>query len=346
VKNTSGYSLVCSDNSLVENNFFENNSGVYFGYTTENNIVRNNTLIRDGFFVDRNLIQFSNNTVNGKPIIYSYKPSDQVFDQPAGQIIVVLGHHCIIRNLNLSDTAYGLVLSGYGCTVENITAQNDNAYGLSVWGSDNIIKNCKVSQSGNGMDIRCNGQHMTNCTVTQVRGVGIYAWCEDFSIGYCNVTDAGQVGFYAEGENFIIDHCSIKDSAQSGIYVDIAYNMSIKHCRIENAGQYGILFNGSGNQMSFNSIKNTSLGVYWNGFCSVEHNDFIGNKQSAKFHLEYGHLFKTQWVDNYWEHPQSKPKIISGKADILLFHFWYLERVLTIRFFGIDFAPAQNPHFS
>jgi parallel beta-helix repeat protein len=329
VKNTSGFSLITGENNIfIENNIFVNNGGVYPSRFDDNQTVRNNTLIKDGFFVGHNLIQFSNNTVNGKPVIYSYKASNLTYDQPAGQILVVRGSNITVRNQNLSETTYGLILSmAYKCTVENVIACRDNAYGLYIDGSDNTITNCTVTHSGNGIYIYGDRIYVTNCTITQVQGAGVeISGNSDYNyVGYCNVKNAEQ-GIYAYGCN-------------DGV---------IEHCTIENATQNGTFITGSRNQVSYTSLKNNRLGVYWEGLCYVKHNDFIGNNQSAKFHMGVGCRPHTQWLDNYWEHPQSKPKIILGKRDFILLDLQIIPITvgLTIPFLGIDFSPAQSPHSS
>ena len=80
---------------------------LYFG---GQNIISNNDFSNAGLLIHgtyENVVE--NNTVNGKPLVYFEKASDQTVED-AGQVILVNCSNIILKNLNLSHTSYPIQL--------------------------------------------------------------------------------------------------------------------------------------------------------------------------------------------------------------------------------------------
>ena len=110
-------------------------------YYANNNIIENNTFHLNGMFVSMfgYYNKVTNNTVNGKPLVYLDNVNDYVVED-AGQVIAVNSNNITIENLNLSYATVGVEFwNTDNSKIINNTASN-NRYGIYLkYSSNNII---------------------------------------------------------------------------------------------------------------------------------------------------------------------------------------------------------------
>jgi len=134
--NSYGIFLVGSDNNTVQMNTLSDNGGGVSISSSNNNIISDNSLFNNSFFVSgsyHNMV--SNNTVNGKPLVYLEDESDKVIDYETGQIILINCSKITVENQKIADTDVGIELWN---TDNSIIRNNDclnKVYGIYLYGS-------------------------------------------------------------------------------------------------------------------------------------------------------------------------------------------------------------------
>lgn len=131
-------------NVVINNNVSDNHDGLYlaqsYNGTFINNSLTNNTYnlavrgsgLYDDYLYDYNQSIDTSNTVNGKPIYYLFKHSDDVIDSAtnAGCVYVINSTNITVRDLNLKNNYYGILFENVrNSKAVNLTL-NDNYKGI------------------------------------------------------------------------------------------------------------------------------------------------------------------------------------------------------------------------
>ena len=99
-----------SNNNIIYDNIIKDNvHGVWLAGASSGNNVTGNTFINDGMTVNdgwNNVV--TNNSVNGKPLVYLEHISDYVVEEEAGQVLLLSCNNITVRNLNLTNTSVGV----------------------------------------------------------------------------------------------------------------------------------------------------------------------------------------------------------------------------------------------
>lgn len=298
-----GICIVLSNDNTIAGNIIDSNTEYGIVLYEGSNIISDNSFLNDGLFIssiDHNIV--TNNSVNGKPLVYLENESDIVIDGNAGQVILVSCSNILVKNQNISNTDNGItLLDCNGCFVQNNILDSNNGCGIFLFllcNGNNISDNSLLSNKGDGICIRSSYNKK--------------------SIGntiYRNVIDSNnQYGIYLDGssdDTTILANTILSNNAQ-GIYVRVSVNNFISENHIEdNVG--GILLVGS--------VDNV-----------ISYNNFINNKINAfftdAFSLDPPFLFgKSKWLGNYWDRPRFLPKPIFGIMAM-------------IPWFNVDWRPA------
>ena len=103
--NMFGIYLFSCCNNLISENIIQNS--VYFGLGLSdslNNTISDNSFVNDGLYVYKSYKNnVSNNTVNGKPLVYFENGMDIYIDE-AGQVILIGCENITIMNQKINDT--------------------------------------------------------------------------------------------------------------------------------------------------------------------------------------------------------------------------------------------------
>ena len=273
------------------------------------NTISKNTLIHNGFYFSASDNNVFDNTVNGKPLIYMEKESNQIISESAGQVIL---QHCdkiTIQNQEISSIYVGILL------------RNTN---------NSIISNCTLTKNDEAsIYLRdSNNNVISNSTLSSNYWLGVWVWFSSNNIFYNNTIKYNKVyGIWLHGssDNTIIENNYIRGNAQGGIclseynrpyYDDIHPNDNIISGNIikSNIGD-GVLLDSSRNSIIGNNIsKNRASGIYLFSNQNIISGNTISDNNHDGISLVTGANYNTisgnNITDNDW----------SGVASIYSFY--------------------------
>ena len=98
-------------NRVVQNTIKSNDEyGIKISRSNKN-IIKENSFINDGVWLRESYLNnFSNNLVNGKPLIYLENVSDVIINNSSGQLILVNCDNITVKYQNYSNTCIGIIL--------------------------------------------------------------------------------------------------------------------------------------------------------------------------------------------------------------------------------------------
>ena len=133
----------------------------------------------------------SNNTVNGKPLVFLYNVSDRLIDYDAGQVIISRCDNITIENQNFSNLEYHLQMhDSMNCKIiDNIISNAKRYRSIEISNSDNIVvmNNKIISTQIEFSD--CNNISISKNTITKsLEGIN-FGFCNNITISYNNLID-------------------------------------------------------------------------------------------------------------------------------------------------------------
>ena len=242
-----GISLDDSNNNNILNNNINSNNHVGMSLDDSNsNNLSGNSFFNCGLLVDdpyQNTV--TNNTVNGKPLVYLEEESDIVVDD-AGQVILINCDNITVQDQKLSNTAVGIELwDTDNCLIMGNNISN-NHYGMHLHSSSNNTISGNNINSNNGDGI-CFG-HSSNNNV----------------ISGNNILSNKDVGVYlGSSSNNTITGNNILSNKDVGVYLGSSSNNNISGNNISSNNWGGIWHrSSSNNNISGNNISNNYFGIY------------------------------------------------------------------------------------
>lgn len=134
-----GIHLSGSPNSKIIGNKVSNcnSHGIYVSMS-DYSVVKNNSLVNDGFFLPSSYnIDFVDNTVNDRPVVYLESTSDKEISEEAGQIILNSCSDITVKDQYINNTDYGIILwKSNKCSINN-NILNSNEIGIYLYKSRN-----------------------------------------------------------------------------------------------------------------------------------------------------------------------------------------------------------------
>ncbi|HUT00343.1 MAG TPA: NosD domain-containing protein [Candidatus Thermoplasmatota archaeon] len=298
----------CNNNTISKNILVDCLYGLIFQQSRDN-IISDNSFLNSGLFVFEDALYntVSNNTVNGKSLLYLEFKSNQVIDEDAGQIIVVHCNNISVKNQDISNTTVGvqlLISDNCSITENTLTA---NLYGLFIQSSfNNVISENNISEN-------------------KYHGITFIS-CYDSIISRNILKGNNQLYFL-----FDVLFVFFGYNSSAGIFIVDSFRNTIMENSIYSNNYNGISLILSGrNIISNNSLRlnnHTGLLLFGSLFNRIYNNTFLDNKNDAFFNM----CFCNRWKGNYWNEARRLPKLIHGK---LLFRSWI----------NIDWHPAQEPY--
>ncbi len=283
--NTNGISITGNYNN-ISNNLIENNlrSGIQYqvGFSDFNKICNNvfigNNLNLFGYSNVEYYNLISNNSVNGKPLIYLENESNLMIDYETGQIILMGCNNITISYQEIRNT--------------------DNA--VTLWQSDD----CKIIN--NKFDL--NKKYSTSINIQG---------CNNISIISNEITDS-EYGINYDSSNYInTSENIIKDNIRGLFYTDSHYNMVSKNNILNNSvglifSSYAIYPNCKNNNVVYNNFRQNYIGlaVFYGVEIKINYNNFYKNLMSLTFWVPRTNNFNY----NYWDHPRILPKLLIGST--------------------------------
>jgi parallel beta-helix repeat protein len=280
ISNNSNIGIMPSETTIIVKNFIRDNKrfGIYFSL---NNItIIGNEFINDGLNIfgqtgDRNDIFISNNSVNGKPLVFLHEEFNLTVDYDAGQIIIIECENISISNLNLTNSEYGIILiDSNNCIISNNTIHFDKFSGISLIGCTSLlISDNIVSNSDRGLFSSYCFNEIISKNVFNNNNYGIYLINTDYSSIFNNILQDNSIGFYI---------------ANFAPFQGICESNNVKYNNF-NSNEIGV------------KIENGEKNFFYN-------NNFIDNGVGLTFWNPYLNNFNY----NYWDKPRYLPKLLIG----------------------------------
>ena len=133
----------------------------------------------------------SNNTVNGKPLVFLYNVSDRLIDYDAGQVIIGRCDNITIANQNFSNLEYPLQIhDSMNCTIIDSMISNAKRYkSIEIFNSDNIVvMNNKIKSTQIEFSYCDNISFSKNTMTNSLEGIN-FGGCTNSTISYNNLID-------------------------------------------------------------------------------------------------------------------------------------------------------------
>lgn len=270
----------------------------------------------------------SNNTVNGKSLVYLYEKSDLNIDN-AGQIILVNCENITIKNQEISGTSTAIQLvETHHCTIgDNQILNSYNGIYLTSSENNQIINNTIESIKENGISFygHSNKNMITENTIKETRnGVSFSYKCNNNTISGNYISDSRRgisLGSYCHN-NIISENILNRNFYGIGISWFANHTTVVRNV-IGSNDWYGIYIRDSSNN-------------------SISQNNFYYNKKHAFFL----NALDNNWDGNYWSGKKFKflPKLIFGRMSINYegpFHDYCWPWIPWINF---DHQPARKPY--
>jgi len=127
-------------NNVDDNSFFYNGMGLHLDSGANNNFVTENHFTSDGVWVyDAWKNQFSNNMINGQPLIYLEETTNKVVNGSAGQVILVSCESITVTNQHISNCTVGmLIVDSKNCNIIQNSLDWNRVYNLFITHSEAI----------------------------------------------------------------------------------------------------------------------------------------------------------------------------------------------------------------
>lgn len=290
-------------NTILDNRITNNFHGIYFSESSDN-IIKNNSFYKAGLFFSDGTVKNNiviNNMMNDKPLIYLSNKSQQILDDPAGQIILVNCFNIKIQNQVIINTTVGIqIWDSNNCEFSNNTISS-NFYGFYIYGSDNKVNNNSIIE--NYYDgIRQYGDYNTiSNNLILKNSNGIYLYNSDKNTIVNNIIKNNH---YSIQLDFSCDYNIIKNNTLTDNNfgsLRITGNKNIISMNNVSSNKIGIYFSGMNNTISYNYISKNNLGIISQELTinnNIIFNNFLNNEEYA---IDIG---KNNWDNgkygNYW----------------------------------------------
>jgi len=295
-----------SNNNTISDSIISNNGiGVEIRSHSCNNNISGTSFFNTGLFVyDSYQNTITNNTVNGKNLVFLEGKSDMTIPE-AGQVILINCTNIIVKNQDLSNASFGIELwNSNDCSILNNVLNSNTEEGIIFhYSSRNKIEGNSVSFNKYGislLDGSC-GNTITNNMIMRN---------DDWGIILCTEVNRNIV------KNNIISY------SDHGIIVYGWHNI--------------ICWN--------NISYNIEQGIYFSDMCLLNMvilNNFIENEEHISFDYII-FLQKNRFVHNYYDdHRTRLPKKIYGYMMVFTDEY---PGIKWINWYAFDWFPAQEPY--
>jgi parallel beta-helix repeat protein len=353
--NAIGITIFGGDDNIITDNIISQTigSGIYLRYHGSNNSISRNTIystgwsgidltgnypviVADNTFFNCGLDVYyepaknivSNNTVNGKPLVYLYGKSDLNIGN-AGQIILVNCENITIKNQEISGTSTAIQLvETHHCTIDDNQILNSyNGIYLASSEDNQIINNTikAIKDEGIALYDHSNKNMITENTIRET-GRGVY--------------------FAYKCNNNIISRNDVSDNKYAGINLGSYCHNNIISGNFLYGNKYGIDICWFANHTTV--IRNAIGCNEWYGIHvkdSSNNNISQNNFHSNGKHAFFIDAFDNNWDGNYWSGGKFKflPKLIFGRMSIN-YEGPFDDDWPWIPWINFDYRPARKPY--
>jgi parallel beta-helix repeat protein len=282
--------IVVANNTVSENQ--ENGMEIMATYgTIENNEVRDNlrfglvlesstsyvsvfknTFLGNGAYVMFSYQKgnsFSDNTVNGRPLVYLYDVDDYVVSG-AGQVIAAYSDRLTAEDLNLSDASIGVEL--WDCDSSTLARLDCSGGEIGIfmvnYSDMNEVSECNMSGcyvNGLQMNTGCCGNTVTDCEMNDTTQTSIFLYwgCDGNVISGCYALRAGSDGarIQQSNDNSLVG-CTFGYDTFYCVYLISATGNRVEGCTGTNT-MYGFYLSSAvSSYLANNTIRDCSNGGF------------------------------------------------------------------------------------
>ena len=287
-------------NKIERNIISKCGDGIYGGIDifSSYNVISNNTFLKSGIIIHAFPNIISNNSVNGKPLIYIEDSKNiELNGTIAGQIILANCSKIKLTNLCINHTCIGLQLfaSSY-CYIFNNNF-SENGIGIKCEGNYNLIINNKIEKN-EWQGIVCDDSfnHIERNKIISNKFEGIYVAGNNV-VAWNNIS-YNSCGLRLCGDNNLVENNSVYYNELDGIYLEYSCSNIIRKNKFVN-NSFGITLemNCKNNIIVKNEFVNDGiLYIWWIGK-KMGHNEIYDNKVNGK-PLIYMEGEKNRCVEN------------------------------------------------
>jgi parallel beta-helix repeat protein len=353
-KNKDGILVSYANYNKILNNNFNSNKNFGLSVNTNHNTITDNIFSNDGLHNGASSNIITNNTVNGKPLIYLEKITNKTIEEQAGQIILVKCDNITIQNQEINNTYRAIqLLKTNNCIISNCILSDNNNLGIGLERSNNNIFSNNIINSNGwlGIDVYfSNYNTFTGNTFSKNRVAGLWlkgssdynsiennVFERNLNAGIClsennngeediipnNINISNNL-FRLNLEKGVTSSLSSRDviivnntfiNNNVGLNLYRSLNISIIKNNF-NKNIVGIIVtNSPPGIIKRNSIFRNYIGMR---ICSskilISQNNIIRNIIQATFILDRDEYPYAIWDGNYWNRPRIFPKPIIGRV--------------------------------
>jgi parallel beta-helix repeat protein len=343
------------NNTLVGNTVANNEGGVILD-SSGNNMILENNLTNNALFIigsgleDYLQVGVSNNSVNGRPLVYWQNITSGIVQSGTGQVILVnsdfvevtgqnllslQAFYCsnlfIHNNIIANNSREGIQLISSGNnTLTNNTVANNNRYGIGLEFSRNntLTNNTVANNSWDGIRLFSSGNNtLVGNTIANNSRDGIYLLSSG-SITLTNNTVTNNergIFLYSSGNNTLVGN-TVANNSWDGIRLFSSWNNILIGNTVATNGWVGIFLYSSGNNtLVGNTVANNNgFGL---GLDFSENNTLVGNTVANNdwvgiFIYRLSYNIGVRYNDFSGNNAGSFQAYDDGSSNIFAFNFW------------------------
>ena len=258
----------------IENNDISANGryGLILDSSTSYMTVSKNTFLKNGVYVIFSYQtgnDFTDNTVNGRPLVYLYEVDDYVVAD-AGQVVAAYSDRLTLKDLNLSEASIGVELWDCdGCDLERLDC-SDGDLGIFMvnYSDSNTISDCNLSGcyvSGLEMNTGCCGNIVTNCDANDTTQISIYLYwgCDGNTIsGFYGLRSGSDGARIQQSNGNRIVGCTFGYNTIYGIYLVSSTGTRVENCSSTNSMYGMVLSSAVTSYLANNTVRDCSNGGF------------------------------------------------------------------------------------
>ena len=327
--NRYGIYLYKSSNNTMANTVSSNNDDGIHLWDSSSNIIANNTFFLNGMLMFHSYNnKVTNNTVNGKPLVYLENVNDYVVED-AGQVIAINSNNITVENLNLSyasvgvefwntskskiinntasDNGGGISLShSSNNTIANNTVSSNNDNGITLWVfSNSTIANNTASDNGDGIRLsHSNSNIIKNNTVSSNSWDGIsLSHSNNNTMANNTVSSNSWSGIFLwYSSNNTIANNTVSSNNRGGIYPWYSSNNTIANNTVSSNNEDGIHLSHSSNNIIANNTVNSNndngITLWFFSNSTIANNTVSNNNDGMSFSYSSNNIIANNTVSS------------------------------------------------
>ena len=269
-------------NTFIGNNISNNDQGMVLSFVSNNTTIIDNYFLNDGLFVDdsyQNIV--TNNTVNGKHLVYLENKSDRTINKEAGQIILIDCNNITIQNQEFLDTDVGIELYNTGNCIISYNNISCNLYNILLYNSHNnyLFRNSidsGVSCDGIFLDDSPDNIIVENTILHNIHGINLDSSINNtIADNIISLNNQNGIWLHTSSNNNTITGNIISSNTLHGLFLKDSYNNLIDSNSLQNNGCF---------------VDDSYQNIVTNNTVNGKHLVYLENKSDRTINKEAGQI--------------------------------------------------------